>query len=220
MRLSAATLPLIGILLVTGLGSAQAPEDPVLRNRNPRYELQRGDTLELSFSLLPSFNQTVTVNPDGYITLRPVGDLQVEGKTLPDLTTMIRQKYSQILRDPDLTVQLREFEKPYFIVGGFVEHPAKYDLRGETTVAQAVAMAGGFKPNAKHSQVLLFRQSKNDWVEVKELNLKNMLARAKLNEDLYLRAGDMVWIPQNFTSKLKPYMPNFSFSPYFNPFQH
>jgi polysaccharide export outer membrane protein len=210
------------LLIVLSLSNAfsQIPDDPVLRSRNVRYTLQRGDTVELSFPLVPAFNQSATINPDGFITLRPLGDVQVQGKTLPELTTLLRTKFSEILRESDVIVQLRDFERPYFIVGGFIERPAKYELRGETTVAQAVAIAGGFKPGAKHSQVLLFRQSTNDWVEVKDVNLKNMLSRSQLKEDLYLRNGDMIWIPQNFMSKVKPYLPTFSFSPYFNPFQH
>ena len=65
--------------------------------RNWRYRINPSDTLELTFSLTPEFNQTVTVQPDGYITLRDVGDLQAAGQTLPELTESIK---SGLLQNP------------------------------------------------------------------------------------------------------------------------
>jgi protein involved in polysaccharide export with SLBB domain len=53
---------------------------------------------------------------------------------------------------------LKDFEKPYFVAGGRVARPGKYDLRGDTTVSQGIALAGGFLDSAKHSQVVLFRR--------------------------------------------------------------
>jgi protein involved in polysaccharide export with SLBB domain len=51
--------------------------------RYARYKLQPGDVFDTSFELNPEFNQTVTVQPDGYITLRGVGDIQVKDQTVP-----------------------------------------------------------------------------------------------------------------------------------------
>jgi polysaccharide export outer membrane protein len=191
---------------------------PSLQRRNPRYQLCKGDVLDLDFPFTSEFNQTVTVQPDGYITLRAAGDLHVEGQTLPELTQALRTAYGKILHDPVITIALKDFDKPYFIVSGQVSRPGKYDLRGDTTVTQAVAIAGGFNDNAKHSQVLLFRQASNDWVEVKKLNLKQMLRAQNLSEDLHLRPGDMLFVPKNAVSKIKPWIPYPSLGMYLNPF--
>ena len=199
------------VLRSTG-GSAQtssrgeAPQ-PALQRRNPRYQLCKGDVFDLDFPFTPEFNQTVTVQPDGYITLRGVGDLQVEGQTVPEVTQSLRTAYGKILRDPVVTIALKDFDKPYFIVSGQVGRPGKYDLRGDTTVTQAVAIAGGFNDNSKHSQVLLFRRVSNDWVEVKKLNIKQMLQAENLSEDLHLRPGDMLFVPKSAVSKIRPWIP-------------
>ncbi|PYV37356.1 MAG: hypothetical protein DMG06_28395 [Acidobacteria bacterium] len=182
-------------------------DTPVLHQRYPRYQLCKSDTIELNFTFAPAFNQTVTVQPDGYITLRPLGDIRAEGKTMPELTQMLQAGYAKILRDPVFTVELKDFEKPHFIAGGEVERPGKYELRGDTTVAEAVAVAGGFKEEAKHSQVLLFRRVSNDWVEVKQLNLKKMFQQKDLREDLYLQPGDMLYVPKSFISKIERFLP-------------
>jgi polysaccharide export outer membrane protein len=204
--------------------SAQIPSSgevaqPSLQRRNPRYRLCKSDIFDLNFPFTPEYNQlAVTVQPDGYVSLLGVGELHVEGLTVPELTQSLRQAYAKILRDPVITVALRDFDKPYFIVGGQVAHPGKYDLRGDTTVTQAVAIAGGFNDSAKHSQVLLFRRVSNEWVEAKKLDVKQMLRAANLSEDLHLRPGDMLFVPKNAVSKIRPWIPYPSLGMYVNPF--
>jgi polysaccharide export outer membrane protein len=207
--------------LTTALGSrttAQvATERPELHHRNPRYQLVKDDVLQLNFALTPEFNQSVTVQPDGFITLLGVGDLHVEGQTVPDVTESIRAAYSKTLHNPILTVRLTEFEKPYFIAGGEVGHPGKFELRGDTTLAQAVAIAGGFTEASKHSQVWLFRRVSNDWVETKQFDVKKMLKTGNLSEDAHLRPGDMLYVPKNTLSKVKRFIPITTVGAFFNP---
>jgi polysaccharide export outer membrane protein len=148
------------------------------------------------------------VQPDGYITLRGAGDIQVAGQTVPELTETLRLAYGKILHDPLISVVLKDFEKPYFIADGQVGRPGKYELRGDTTLTQAIAMAGGFQDSAKHSQVLLFRRVNNDWVSAKIINVKEMEKEGNLHEDPYLHPGDMVFVPKNRLSKIKPFLPS------------
>ena len=191
----------------TAAGSAKAGSPPVLVPHNPRYLLRVGDTLEVSFRFTPEFDQTVTVQPDGFISLRDLPDVHVAGKTTPELMEILRKDYSRILRDPVITVVLKEFEKPYFIANGELGRPGKYDLRGDTTVLEAIGIAGGFNERSKHSQVLLFRRISDQWMSVKELDMKEMLANGDLSEDLHLRPGDMIYVPKNTISKIKPFLP-------------
>ncbi|MGO8814062.1 MAG: polysaccharide biosynthesis/export family protein [Terriglobia bacterium] len=175
--------------------------------RGARYEIANGDILDLEFEFTPDFNQTVTVQPDGFITLKEVGDLQVEGESVPEIKAKLQQAYSKILAKPDVTVYLKDFNKPYFLALGQVAKPGKYDLRGVTTVSAAIAMAGGFNANAKHSQVLVFRRVNDTWSSVTKLDIKHMLNSRNLTEDLTLRPGDMVYVPQNTISKIKNFVP-------------
>jgi polysaccharide export outer membrane protein len=163
-----------------------------------RYQLRRGDVLELNFPFVPDFNQTITVQPDGFVTLRVVGALRADGLTVPELIRNIRAEYASILVDPVITVELKDFERPYFIVGGEVARPGKYDLRGETTATQAIAVAGGLKDRAKHSEAAIFRRLPGGGFETKTLNLKKMLKEAQLGADPRLESGDMLFIPKGW----------------------
>jgi len=114
---------------------------------------------------------------------------------------------------------LKEFERSYFIVGGEVGKPGKYELRSDTTVAEAVQIAGGLTQQSKHSQVVLFRRVNDDLVETRLLNLKKMLKQSSLREDAHLRSGDMIFVPQNSISKIARFLPKPSVSAYLNPTQ-
>jgi len=197
-----------------GTGSGRLP---LLQHRNQRYALHSADVLELTFPLTPEFNQTVTVQPDGYITLRGAEDIRVEGQTLPEVSNSLRIAYSRVLHDPVINIGLKDFEKPYFIVGGEVGHPGKFDLRDDTSAAQAVAIAGGFKDSAKHSQVLLFHRVPHGWMQAKRLNLKKMLNEANLEEDAYLQPGDFLYVPKNTFSKIQRFIPTSSMGMYASP---
>ena len=188
-----------------------------LHKRDWRYKINPSDTLELTFQLTPEFNQTVTVQPDGYITLREVGDLHAAGQTLPELTQSVKAAYSKILHDPVISVDPKDFEKPYFVVGGQVGKPGKFDWRGDVTLTQAIAMAGGFTDASKHSQVLLFRRVSDQWTEAKIINVKKMLSSGNLQEDPELKPGDMLFVPKNALSKMKPFLPTSSMGIYANP---
>jgi polysaccharide export outer membrane protein len=194
------------------------PNRPQPHERNPRYRLESGDILELAFRYTPEFDQEVTVQPDGYVQLKGLqNDVHIQGQTVPEVIDTLKNAYSNTLRDPVISVVLREFEKPYFIAGGQVGKPGKYDLRGRTTATQAIAIAGGFSEYSKNSQVLLFRRYNDDWMEVKVLNLNKVLKDKNYQEDLQLQPGDMLYVPKTFMAKIDRFLPRSSLGTYFSP---
>ncbi len=198
-------------------GIADGLGNPLLGGmRHPLYRLRPSDVVEISFTVAPEFNQTLTVQPDGYITLKDAGMIPVEGLNLQQFTTAVQNAYQGYLHDPQVAVLLKEFERPYFIVGGEVGRPGKYDLRSDTTVAEAVQIAGGLTQQAKHSQVVLFRRVNDELVEARLLNLKKMLKQGSLKEDAHLRPGDLVFVPQNAISKIARFLTKPSVSMYMN----
>lgn len=194
--------------------SAAATAEKAFSDRYPRYKIQPGDTFDLAFELSPEFNQTATVQPDGFVILRGIGDMPVQDLTVPELTAKLRTAYGKILNAPLITIVLKDFEKAYFIADGQVARPGKYDLRGETTLTQAIAMAGGFTDSSKHSQVLLFRKASEGWYSAKIVNVKKMEKAGNLTEDPQLRPGDMLFVPKNRFSKIKPFLPSSSVGTY------
>lgn len=184
--------------------------------RHPLYRLRPSDVVEVSFTVAPEFNQTLTVQPDGYVMLKDAGLVDAQGLNLQEFSDAVRKAYSGYLHDPQAAVALKEFERPYFVVGGEVGKPGKYELRSDTTVAEAVQIAGGLTPQAKHSQVVLFRRVNDEFIEARLLNLKKMLKESRLKEDAHLQPGDLVFVPQNTISKISRFLSKPAVSMYMN----
>jgi polysaccharide export outer membrane protein len=198
-------------------GGADGLGNPTLGGeRRPLYRLRPSDVVEISFTVAPEFNQTLTVQPDGYVMLKDAGMVEVQGLNLQQFGEAVQKAYRGYLHDPQAAVTLKEFEHPYFIVGGEVGRPGKYELRSDTTVAEAVQIAGGLTQQAKHSQVVLFRRVNDDLVETRLLNLKKMLKESSLKEDAHLRPGDLVFVPQNAISKIAHFLTKPAVSMYMN----
>ena len=183
-------------------------------DRRPLYRLACSDVVALSFTLSPEFDQTLTIQPDGYVALKDAGPVLARGLTLEEFRLAVGRAYAGYLHDPQVAVALKDFEHPYFVAGGEVGKPGKYELRSDTTVIEAVQIAGGFTHEAKHSQVLLFRRENDDLVEARVFNLKKMLTDRSLKEDTQLRPGDLVFVPQNSISKIDRFLSKPSLSMY------
>src|SRR5712691_8248581 len=91
---------------------------PMPARRYPRYLLRPSDVLQITFPISPEFDQTVSIQPDGFLSLRGVGDVYVAGQSIPEFTEALRKAYGQFLHEPVINVELKDFEKPYFIAGG------------------------------------------------------------------------------------------------------
>src|SRR5271170_1296460 len=198
---------LSGPVAASTAGSGHPDDDrPALQQRNPRYQVMRDDILNVSFHIAPELNQTVTVQPDGYITLLSVGSVLVQGLTVPQVTDTITKAYAKVLHDPIINVNLQDFQKPFFVVSGQVAKPGQYDLRYDTTVSQAIAVAGGLVPTAK-TQLFVFHRVSSGWMEVKKFNLKDILNGKNINEDAFLKPGDMIFVPEKFITNFRKYVP-------------
>ena len=199
-----ATTFILGVAFVV---HAQDPRPPRLTTvTEERYRLQPGDVLEIQYRYSPEFNQTVTVQPDGYITLEVGGDLKVAGMTVDQMRQAILKKAGTRLQDPIATVILKEFQKPYFVVTGEVAQPGRIEMRERVTALQAIMLAGGMKESAKSSQVVLLRKINSEIAEVKLLNLKNIKRTSDLENDLTLQPGDIVFVPRDKISKIERFM--------------
>lgn len=192
-----------------------SPDRPVLQHRNPRYKIQRGDTISIAFPLASEFDQSLTVQPDGYVNPRGTASLYVQGMTVPEAIEAFKKLYSKILHEPLIDLDLTDFQKPMFIVSGQVGKPGQYELRNDITVTEAIAIAGGFTPQAK-TQVFLYHRVSSGWVQVRRLNLKEILNGKNVNEDSRMQEGDMVFVPEKFITNFRKYVP-YSVGMYLNP---
>lgn len=184
-----------------------------------RYRITPGDIIELRFPFVPELDQTLAVQPDGYVTLREVGDIRVQGRTLPQFRAAVNEAYMPFVREPVFTAVLKEFEKPYFVATGEINKPGRYELRGATTLTQAIAYAGGATGAAKLTDVVIFRPFTEDQVSVKQINVKEMFSKKDLSEDPLLRPGDTVYLSKTKLGKMSPVLSKVGLGLFLNPFE-
>jgi polysaccharide export outer membrane protein len=183
----------------------------------PHYQLHVGDVLDLSYRLTPEYNQSVTIQPDGYASINIAGDVQLEGLTVQQAHDLIVQKVSSRLNNPELNVDLTNFQRPYVVVGGEVQQPGRIELRENLTALQAIMLAGGFRTSARDTKVLLFRHINSDMGEVFRLNLHKIQKTAQLEHDMALQPGDMLMVTPNRVDTFGRYMHATAFSSSFYP---
>ncbi len=211
-------LVLLFVFTTVAVSSAQGSHDPRLVTRQ-RYTIQGGDKFEIAYRYTPELNQTVTVEPDGFINLDPTGEIKVSGLTLTQATELIIQRASKRLHDPKITLTLKEFHKPYYVVAGEVKRPGRYDMDEPTTALQAILSAGGMDAAAQSSQVIVFRRLNTDDDEVHVLDLHKVKKVQDLEHDLMLEPGDMLLVPKDRIAKMDRIIHAANIGLYLNPTQ-
>lgn len=186
--------------------SAFSQHPPVL----PQYRLGFGDVIEIQFFRNPEFNETVTVRPDGRISLAKIEEIEVTGMTPSQLDSLITGAYADFLLDPDVTVIVRKFGGYQVFVLGEVTSPGGFPIQKNMTILQAIALAGGPKISAKLENVMVLRRGQTDEVEAIKLNLsKPVIAKSKSDikhHDILVQPQDIIFIPKTFIANVSDFM--------------
>ena len=202
-------------LVIMFVNSAGAADQ--FAQREPRYRLHPGNTLRVSYRLTPEYDATVEIHPDGFVTLPLLGDLKAGGLSLPEIRAAVEAKASERLNNPEITVDLKGFDAPHYIVGGEVGSPGRFFITDRVTALRAIQMAGGFKTSAKASEVLLIRPIDDVDAQTKVINLKKVVDKKQLSEDVELHPGDLLIVPKNRLAKIEPIVKLANFGTYINP---
>ena len=162
-----------------------------VRSQTRPYILQVGDAIDIKFYRAAELNESVTIRPDGKISLQYVRDVQAAGLEPMELAHWLNKLYAYELRDPSVTVIVREFANQRIYVDGEVKNPKEVQLRGPMTALQALSQAGGCLTTADVKKVFLVRFHQTKEIrEVKKLNLE------KVEEDVLLEPLDLVYVPR------------------------
>ena len=156
------------------------------------YRLVPGDKLRIEVYKDAQLSQSLQVRPDGKITLPLVGDVAAEGRTSTELRDALVVSLKEYNTNPVVTVIVVETVPPVVYVMGEVNAPGSQPLKGEVTVMQALAMAGGFKDFAKTNKIVVQRKGAAGASALK-FNYNDAI-KGK-GETIYLRPGDTIIVP-------------------------
>lgn len=186
-----------GTLLLWG-AAAVAADDP---SRQPvptvapglDYRLGPEDVVEVFVWKEPDLSTTVTVRPDGKISLPLASEIEATGKTAAELQSDITQRLQKYIEQPVVNVMVKQINSLKISVLGEVRKPDVYRIRNRVTVLDAIAMAGGFTDLARPSRVVVLRNSVGGPVRVR-INIDQVVDND--NEvPFYLQPMDTVYVP-------------------------
>ena len=124
---------------------ADAPAgDPFASTGAPTYPLGPGDKLQITVFNVDNMNETVVVDPAGYVTFPVLDKVHVANLTVNELQKKLVDLLSQYVKDPQVSLQLLEYGSRYVNVLGNVQSPGRIPLKGAFRVLDAITQAGGF----------------------------------------------------------------------------
>lgn len=164
------------------------------------YAIAPSDSLLITSYYHPDLKQTVTIQPDGRVSLLLVGEVTAAGKTPRQLARELTRAYGKYLNDAEVTVALSESAGLSVYVGGEVAKPTILPIKGDLTLSQSIAEAGGFLIGANKEQVLIIRQMADGRHRTMQANAEQILS----NEagEIYLQRHDVVYVPKTRIAKV------------------
>jgi polysaccharide export outer membrane protein len=179
------------------------------------YHIGPRDVLEISVEDAPELSGTVEVNSKGTIPMRYLKIVSVLGKTPEEVARHIadglRGKY---LKDPQVSVTVREHNSRIFFVQGSVRNPGVYQMEGRASLFKLITLAGGFQDNHGSMAYIIRRQDESEpaatatppasdappaqETEAFQMTPVNIagLENGHFDQNVLLKPGDLVVIPR------------------------
>ncbi|MFH1201405.1 MAG: polysaccharide biosynthesis/export family protein [Candidatus Omnitrophota bacterium] len=171
-----------------------------LKAVEPNYLLQPEDVLHITVYEQPDLETKVRVASEGEITFPLLGKIKAAGLTVSDLKDKIQELLEKdYLVNPQVQVFIEEYHVKQVSVLGEVKQPGKYDMykEKETTVLEAIAMAGGFSPAAAINSTCIIRNEGTEEVRI-PIRITDITKKGRKEKDIPLKPGDIIFVPESF----------------------
>lgn len=163
-----------------------------------------GDTLSISVLQDPKLDRTVVVDPSGQIAFPLAGHIRAVGQTPQAIERILASRLKANYQDDhlDITVAFSsapspdEDLKPKIFVTGEVLRPGPYIIRQQTTLMQAIALAGGIGPYAAKRRIQVRRRLPGGDETIFVFDYSAYEHGADLEGNVSLRAGDVIMVPE------------------------
>ena len=200
-RSIAALLATVAALSMGGCGTyGKHPVAPVKAETPDRlYKIGPLDTLNIVVWRNQDLSSTVTVRPDGRISIPLVEDVAVAGRNPADLSRDIEKSLAKFIREPVVTVIVTNFQglsSEQIRIVGEAAKPQSVPFRQNTTLLDVMIQAGGLTDFADGNAAVLVRGSEQG--KQYSIRLKDLLKRGDISANVDMKPGDIIIVPQSW----------------------
>jgi polysaccharide export outer membrane protein len=171
--------------------SLPAPKEQRVPLPSAEYRIGPEDVLEIVVWKNAELSKTVTVRPDGIITLPLTDDIRASGLTAEQVRDEIKRGLQRFLDVPEITVTVADVRSYNVYILGEVQRPGKYQTKSQTTLLQVIAMAGGFTTFANPDEIVVVRQTRQGAQQRIRAKYKDLVRQG----DIGLQPGDTIIVP-------------------------
>ena len=191
-------LTLFGVVLACGGADKQVslPPTPDISVLMQSATLGAGDVIEIRVYREKELSALYRVSEDGHFDFPLIGAVDARGKTTSALVGEITSRLEHgFLRNPQVSVFVKEFNSKKVFVLGEVKKPGTFRYENQMTIVQAVTLAGGLKALAARNRLILTRIEKGN-------EQKYEIPFDKISEggvsNVFLQPGDIIFVPQSW----------------------
>lgn len=195
----------IACIVGSGLGNARAdivwaaPSDHVAsanRATPNEYRLGIDDVLDIAVDNYDDLNCTVTIRPDGKISMPRAGEIQAAGLTTVALAAKIKAELDKTLRRAYVTVTVKEVRSQRARIVGAVKTDGIYDLKPGWRVMDLVAVAGGLSTKPVRVSGRVIRGG-----DVLPFDVEQAVQNPESAANVELRANDLVVLDEQYIER-------------------
>jgi len=157
------------------------------------YVIGAGDSMTVNVWKEESLSGSVTVRPDGFITLPLINDVKAAGKAPAQLRSVLEEKYKEFLTSPFVTIRIETITSSQVYLIGQVKNPGVYPFTGSDTVLQLVTRGGGLTIFAKRADLRVVRRNGKKVTEY--VVDYDAILKGDFEQDIMLRPGDRIIVP-------------------------
>lgn len=176
------------------LSSAQNPASQA------GYVIGSGDNLAIFVWRNPELSITVPVRPDGNISVPLVEDMMAAGKTPTALARDIEEQFKRYIRDPVVTVIVKEFVGSYdrqVRVVGAAAKPQSLPYKSGMSLLDVMIAVGGLSDFAEGNKAKIARKSGDHYIEL-NVKLEDLIQGGDIKHNIAMQPGDVLIIPESW----------------------
>jgi polysaccharide export outer membrane protein len=155
----------------------------------------------------PEWSGEFPIRPDGNIFVPGIGDFRMQGLTRQTAAIALASHLEEYINNPRVAVEIVRYASQVIYVLGEVERPGRYSTEGKSvTLRDAVILAGLPRRFAATGRVYVISPSYTGKPYQKVVNLKRVLNRGELRQNVQLNPGDIVYVPQTLLGMVSDFV--------------